>query len=147
MNAKKKWAVQEKVKKDMAQTVFFAENNTVDFKGNPNKYAMVTSKGIDPFKFSTCPFCLSWLQIRKTLISTKKGYDRGQGECPVCKKGFKLATLVMMQKCTAQQYAKWVFDYKGFWKKVDFEHWKKHLGMMKWAEPFWVEYKAVAGRR
>jgi hypothetical protein len=142
---RQRWRRQEHVKKDLQQTVFQSEASDVLIKGNPHKFATVTEKGIDPFKSTTCPFCLSYSKLRLFLISTSKGFDRGRGKCPVCGQGMKLQTLVKMEKWTPQEYAKFVFDYRsqGFWQKIKFETWSKHLKMMNWTQPFWDEYKRL----
>jgi transcription elongation factor Elf1 len=116
---KKHWHNEEEVQKDLQQSIFFkTENQEITLKGNPHKFATVTEKGIDPFKNTTCPFCLSYSKLRLFLISTKKGFDRGRGVCPVCGQGMKLQTLVKMEKWTAKEYAQFVFDYRSsmFWQ-------------------------------
>ena len=145
---KRHWHNQEKSEKDLQQQIFFkTDSQEVSLKGNPHKFATVTEKGIDPFKSTTCPFCLSYSKLRLFLISTKKGFDRGRGLCPVCGQGMKLQTLVKMEKWSAKEYAQFVFDYRtsGFWQKIVFATWSKHLKMMNWSQPFWDEYKRLKG--
>ena len=145
----RKFTRQERAKQDMQQTVFFqdAKEKTIDFKGNPNQWVKFTEKGIDPFKNTTCPFCLGYNRLRLFLVSTKKGYDRGSGKCPLCGKGAKLQTLVKMETWGPEEYAAFVFDYRssGFWQKIKFDTWKKRLGMMGWNEQFWNEYRRLRG--
>jgi transcription elongation factor Elf1 len=139
---------QERAKKDLQQNVFsLTEAQEVAVKGNPHKFAVISEKGIDPFRKTTCPFCLSYNRLNRFLISTKKGFDRGRGECPICGQGMKLATLVNMEKWTVTEYAAFVFAYRqsGFWQKIDFATWSKHLKMMGWNQPFWDEYKRLKG--
>ena len=140
---------QEHAKKDMQQTVFFQDTakQTIDFKGNPNKYATLTTKGIDPFRNTTCPFCLGYSRLRLFLQSTKKGFNRGIGKCPLCGQGAKLQTLVKMETWGPEEYAQFVFDYRssGFWQKIDFASWKKRLALMGWTERFWNKYKELRG--
>lgn len=138
----------EKAKKDLRQTVFFqTEGKEVSIKSNPHKFAIITEKGIDPFKNTTCPFCLGISRLRLFLISTKKGFDRGKGKCPLCGQGMRLQTLVKMETWKPEEYAAFVFGYRtsGFWQKIDFATWKKRLGLMGWTQPFWDEYKRLRG--
>lgn len=138
----------KKAKNDMQQTVFYQEpQGETCFKGNPNKYAQITTRGIDPFQNTTCPFCLSYHRLRAFLISTKKGFDRGTGKCPSCGLKMHLKTLVSMEKWTPEEYARFVFDYRssGFWQKINFATWKNRLRLMKWTERFWNEYKLLRG--
>ena len=143
----RKWRVQSKASEDKAQMLFSPAGEDVSLKANPSKFVTITESGIDPFKKTTCPFCLSFSQLRTFLISTKKGFDRGKGKCPVCGLGMQLKTLVKMETWTAKEYAAWVFEYRssGFWQKLQpfFQTWKKHLGMMNWSKDFWDEYKRL----
>lgn len=146
---RRKWAIQEKASSDMEQTVFYQDktSNTLDFQGNPNMYAKIVQKGIDPYKNTTCPFCLALNRLRLFLISTKKGYDKRLGQCPSCGQKMNLATLIKMETCTPEEYAALVFDYRrsGFWQKTDFTTWKNRMKIMKWTQPFWNEYKRLRG--
>jgi hypothetical protein len=144
----RRYVRQEHAKKDKEQTVFFKDaTGETNFKGNPRTWATFTERGIDPFKDVTCPFCLGLNKLRLFLISTKKGYDRGRGKCPLCDQGIKLQTLINMSSWTPEQYAAFVFDYRrsGFWQKIQFSTWKKRLGMMGWTRQFWDEYKKLKG--
>jgi hypothetical protein len=144
----RKFVRQEHAKQDLQQTVFFQEESKeIDFKGNPNKYAKLTEKGVDPFRNTTCPFCLGYNRLRLFLVSTKKGYDRGKGKCPLCGQGAKLQTLVKMETWGPEEYAQFVFDYRssGFWQKIKFHEWKKRLTLMCWTEQFWNEYRRLRG--
>lgn len=136
----------EKAKLDKQQTVFALQEDAV-IKDNPSKYAVVTQTGIDPFKNTTCPFCLSLNRVRTFLISTKKGFDRGLGKCPSCGQKMKLQTLVKMETWKPEEYAAFVFDYRksGFWQKIKFAEWKNRLKLMGWTKPFWDEYKRLRG--
>ena len=142
----RKWRIQSSCGEDKAQMLFSqSSGQEVVLKANPSKFVTITEKGIDPFKKTTCPFCLSFSQLRTFLISTKKGFDRGKGSCPICGLGMQLQTLVKMEKWTAKEYAEFVFNYRtsGFWQKIQpfFQTWKKHLSMMGWTKEFWDEYK------
>ena len=151
---RKKWRTQEKAHNDEAQTVFFTDKEgQTDFKGNPARYTKIEQKGIDPYKMTTCPFCLSYLRLQKFLISDAKGkgINKGRGKCPECGEGLQLKTLVMMATATPEQYAKFCYDYRrsGFWQKkigeARFPTWKRRLALMKWTQPFWNEYKKLRG--
>jgi hypothetical protein len=143
----RKWKRQEKAHNDIAQTTFYKApaSQALDFKANTSRYAKIEQKGIDITKKTSCPFCLSDLEIRRFLISTKnkKGINRDKGHCPECSQGMKLKTLVFMVTATPEQYAKFAFDYRssGFWqKKIDFPVWRRRLAVMDWSGRFWSEY-------
>lgn len=138
--------IQVQLKEDRHQTLF-STNPAEIIQENKYKYAKITEKGIDPFRNTTCPFCLSYVRLRLFLISNKKGYDRGLGKCPECGQKMKLKTLVMMETCEPEEYAKFVFEYRrsGFWQKIKFASWKDRLKIMKWTKRFWDEYKRLRG--
>ncbi len=148
----RKYRRQEHARKDLQQCVFFQDhgNGETDFKVNPSKYAVITEKGIDPFKTVTCPFCLGINKLQLFLISTKKGVNRSQGKCPLCGNGARLQTLIKMTTWTPEQYAGFVYPYAkmGFWQKIQklgFDTWKRRLKLMGWAQAFWNEYKRLRG--
>lgn len=138
----RKYVRQERASKDLQQTVF-AQGA---LKENPHKWATYTEKGLDPFRDVTCLFCLGLNPVRLFLISTKKGYHRSQGKCPLCGQGMMLKSLSKVMT-SPEQYAVFAYNYAkmGFWKKVSFEIWKKRLGMMGWTDRFWTEYKRLRG--
>ena len=145
----RKYNRQQHAKKDIQQYVFTHDNGKTDFKANPHKFATFTEKGIDPFKNVTCPFCLGLNKLRLSLISTKKGFDRGNGNCPLCGHRMKFQTLLKVMT-SPEQYAVFAFTYPAwsFWERVKhagFDTWKKRLGMMGWTERFWNEYKRLRG--
>lgn len=146
MSEARKYRRREIAKKDLQQTVFGGKQELV-IETNPHKFAVLTERSIDPYLKVTCPFCLGINPLRLFLISTKKGYNRGLGKCQMCGQGVKFRTLLWMHKASVQDYAKWVFEYRtsGFWQKIKFELWSKRLGMMKWTQPFWLEYKRLKG--
>lgn len=83
---------QSKAAEDRQQSVLFlAANQELVIKDNPNKFAMVQEKGIDPFVKTRCPFCLCFQLLSKFLITKYdeqgrgKGFDRGRGKCPECR--------------------------------------------------------------
>jgi len=139
----------EKARKDMQQTIFYTDpaKQAVDFMGNPHRYAQLTAKGVDPYRMTTCPFCLGYSRLRAFLQSTKKGFNRKTGRCPLCGKGANLTTLVAMETWTPEEYAKFVFDYRssGFWQKINFNQWKDRLKIMGWTRQFWDTYKELRG--
>ncbi len=161
------WRRQEKAGRDLQQTVFCpTASQDLELKGNPNRFATITEKGIDPFLNVRCPFCLSHMQLTKFLISLKskkgknKGYDRGKGKCPECGLGMQLKTLQKMRDWMlaktpedgVKKYAAWVFEYRssGFWqekidKYVGFEKFCSMLTSMKWADAFFKEYNRLKG--
>ncbi len=143
----------------------------VVIKSNPSKFVVIQEKGIDPFKKTRCPFCLSYLQLSKFLISKgKKGFDRGHGKCPECEEGMRLQTLVKMEQWIkegipqapsgedvdpykplvlrgVEAYAAWVYEYRknGFFQKIKFPAWAAMLKSMGWADAFWKKYRQLKG--
>jgi hypothetical protein len=154
---KKAYRIREKLSRDLRQTQFFnTEAGETDLRENPNKYAVLELKNLNPYEYVTCPFCLARSLFRQYLISTKKGYDRGKGKCPVCDNGVQFKTLVFMKQCELksnpngpENYAKWVWEYRrsGFWQKVQplIEIRKKRLYSMGWTSRFWEKYKELRG--
>jgi hypothetical protein len=138
----RKFLRQERAKQDLQQQIFAAGA----IKENPHRWATFTEKGLDPYKYVTCPFCLGFNPLRLFLISNKKGYNRHHGRCPLCKQQMKLQTLFKAMT-SPEQYAVFAYPYAkmGFWQKVPFDTWKKRLGMMGWTERFWNEYKRLRG--
>lgn len=142
----KRYVRTERAGRDLNQKVFTVQGGSQE---NPSRLAKITERGIDPYKSVTCPFCLSYQQLRALLISTKKGYDRGNGKCPLCGYKMKLQTLLKVMT-SPEQYAVFAFEYPAwrFWERVKeagFEAWKKRLFMMGWSERFWTEYKNRRG--
>ncbi len=148
-----------KVAKDLQQQVFcVTASQEVALKVNPNKFATITEKGIDPFLYVRCPFCLSYLPMTKFLISLmgkKKGFDRGKGKCPECGQGMQLKTLQQMRTWMlaktpeegVQKYAVWVYEYRrsGFFQKIKFAQFNSMLKSMGWSRDFWNHYKVLKG--
>ena len=143
----KKYLRQERVRKDKLQTVFFRTAYETTFTNNSSNSIRTAEMGLEPFKDVTCPFCLGLNKMRFFLISTKKGFNRSLGKCPLCQNGMRLQTLMKMTVWTPEQYAAFVYDYRrsGFWQKIQFPIWKKRLGMMGWTEKFWTDYKRLRG--
>ena len=152
---------QSRAAEDLQQSVFaVSASREVELKGNPNKFATVQEKGIDPFLKTRCPFCLCFHPITKFLITkfdkkgNNKGYNRGSGKCPDCGQGMQLKTLTMMRKWTIEDpvagvklYANWVYGYRqsGFFQKIKFADFNSMLKSMKWSREFWDEYKRLKG--
>lgn len=135
---------QEAAKMDKSQTVFSPEG----LKPNPiTRVIKVMDTVLPLMKKVTCPFCLGLSPFRQYLVSTKKGISKSVGKCPLCDQGMFLKTLVGMDSWTATQYAGWVQPYSrnGFWKKVNFEVWKRRLQLMGWTQEFWDRYKELKG--
>jgi len=133
----------EKAKDDKAQMVLCFSG----IKPNPNVVVIAHNTLLPLDKEVTCPFCLGLSEFRKFLVSTKQGISRSMGNCPLCKQEMYLKTLFGMSQSDAKKYAKWVFNYKGFWKKIKFKQWKDRLWLMGWTNDFWNEYKALKGQR
>jgi transcription elongation factor Elf1 len=138
VNFKREFAAHE----DKQQTQFTKSGAVVL---NPNVNAKIEQKKIDFTKKVTCPFCLTWTQLSKFLISTKKGYNQGLGKCSECGHNMRLGTLFNLGRWTPEEYAKFVVEYPAgaFWKRVPFETWKRRLFLMGWSERFWLEYRKL----
>ncbi|NLF88072.1 hypothetical protein GX563_04530 [Candidatus Bathyarchaeota archaeon] len=153
---------QSKAAEDRQQSVLFlAANQELVIKDNPNRYAMVQEKGIDPFVKTRCPFCLCFQPLSKFLITKYdkqgrgKGFDRGRGKCPACGEGMQLKTLTMMRKWTLEdpvngvkQFAAFIYSYRssGVWqKKIKFVQFNSMLKSMGWHSEFYAEYKRLKG--
>ena len=143
---KGKWNRETKIKEAQEQMIF---TSTGALKHNESKLVKPTQPQIDFNKKVTCPFCLAWAGLGKFLISTKKGYNQGQGHCPECNQNMKLKTLFGLGKWPPEQYAQFVVEYPpgGFFdrihKGVGFETWNQRLKIMKWSVPFWQEYRRL----
>jgi hypothetical protein len=64
----------------------------------------------------------------------------------------KLKTLLFIQSCSNEEYAKWVFDYRlcGFFHKIksgnnSFEKWNKKMKELGISYEFWEKYKQLKG--
>lgn len=135
---------QEKARFDRAQSVL----TELGAAPNPRRYTVTASSLVDPNKKVTCPFCLGLEQFRGFLVSTKKGFSRSLGKCPLCGEGMRLKTLMDMLKWGPREYAEFVAPYasEGFWKKCKWETWKKRLFLMKWTREFWDRYHELRGQ-
>lgn len=155
-------AGQSRAAEDLQQSVFaVSASREIEVKGNPNKFATVQEKGIDPFLKTRCPFCLCCHSITKFLITKYdksgkgKGFDRGRGKCPECDNGMQLKTLTLMRKWTLEnpadgikQFAAFIYSYRssGVWqKKIKFVQFNSMLKSMGWHKEFYAEYKRLKG--
>ena len=120
--------------------VRFYENGWMH-KPEPPK--IETTSAINPTEEVMCPFCLYQAKLREFFISTNKGISTDRAQCPDCKNGMKIRTLIV--EMDAEQYAGWVYNYRsfGFWKKCPFDKWKLRLKNIGWALQFWGKYKAL----
>ena len=115
---------------------------------NVATYVVIITQ-LQPEKIMICPFCLGQHKTMKFYISKKNGIDKRLGKCPECQNQMLLKTLISMLKWNAQEFAKWVYDYRlsGFWQKVNFNVWKKRLFDLNMSYEFWEEYKNLKGEQ
>jgi hypothetical protein len=116
-------------------------------KPNPNIVVIAHETLLPLEKQVSCPFCLGLSEFRKFLVSNKQGISSSLGKCPLCGNGLYLKTLFMMAKTDAKGYAKWVFNYKGFFKKINFSQWKGRLKLIRWTQEFWDVYHVLKGEQ
>lgn len=133
----------EKAKHDKSQMVLCPSG----IKVNPNVVVVAHEILLPLNKDVSCPFCLGLSEFRKFLVSNKQGISRSMGRCPLCGNGLQLKSLYRMSKTDAKGYANWVFNYKGFWHKINFNQWKGRLQLMGWTSDFWDQYKALKGEQ
>jgi hypothetical protein len=95
---------------------------------------------INEQNYYLCPFCLE--KSNKYIIENK-----GLVKCPNCLVNMKVKTILFVQDCSNQEYAKWVYEYRlsGFFKKINFEKWSKKLKELGIVYEFWEEYKRLKG--
>lgn len=100
---------------------------------------------INKSKFYICPFCLE--KTNNYIIKNK-----GLIECPNCLIGMRIKTLLFIQDCTNQEYARWVYEYRlsGFFGKLksgnnSFEKWNNKMHELGISYEFWDEYKKLKG--
>jgi hypothetical protein len=103
-------------------------------------YVLINEKN-----YYICPFCLE-----KT--NQYKIKNKGLISCPNCLIDMKLKTLLFIQDCSNEEYAKWVFEYRlsGFFTKLksgknSFENWNKKMKDLGIAYEFWEKYKQLKG--
>jgi hypothetical protein len=134
----------EAVKKDKNQLMFTTLGS---LKLNPNIVVISHDTLLPLTKQVSCPFCLGLSEFRLFLVSNKQGISRSMGKCPLCGQGMFLKSLSMMDKTNAAGYAKWAFNYKGFFHKINFNQWKGRLQLMGWTSDFWEAYHALKGEQ
>jgi hypothetical protein len=133
----------DRISGNKCQTVFSGDG-VIE---NPHHYAVKQESVLPLDKKVTCPFCLGLIPFNRYLVSTKKGISHSDGKCPLCNSGMLLKTLMKMTKITVKEYAEWVFEYSGFWKKVSFDTWKNQLHLMGWTQEFWNRYTQLKEER
>jgi len=92
-----------------------------------------------------CPFCLHIGKIGEFLISTRKGFHKGLGECPECHNKMQLRSLTA--DWSPEQFAEWVYKYatQGYWQRVNFKKFNERLRKIGWSWKFWSKYKQLKG--
>jgi len=107
----------------------------------PYKAETIFTQDLNQIVF--CPFCLYYCKLQAFLVSTKKGYSYSNANCPECKQGMRMSTLVA--DMNPEQFAEFVHPYagSGFWKKVNFAQWNERLRKMGWSYRFWQRYKEL----
>jgi hypothetical protein len=130
----------EKLRYDKQQMVFL--NGRIS--ENKNAYA-IKALIINFNEKVLCPFCLNFELFS---LFSKKG---NLYTCPKCENKVMLKTLYNVRKMTAQDFAKWVFEYRlsGFFDKINFQEWNKKLFdvCFGFGFDFWEEYKKLKGER
>jgi transcription elongation factor Elf1 len=134
----KKERRQNKAKSDPSQICF---GSSGELKLQPQVKAQVTEIPLE--KSYLCPFCLVEAKLTNFLISNKDGISHSKAECKLCGQGMMMRNL--MRPWTAEQYASWVFGYRGFFKKdgFNFAAWRQRLIDLGWSLEFWSKYKAL----
>jgi len=136
MSSKRKYLREQLAEGDISQARFTAAG---DFQRKGQIKIAASEIPLDKEVF--CPFCLKTNRLQRFLISGKKGISQSRAECPECHSGMLLRTV--LKDWAPQSFAEWVFNYKGFFRKVDFEVWKKALSEKGWAQSFWDRYKQL----
>ena len=134
----RKYVREERTRTDQAQACF-----NLDGSVKQHVPVEVASSAVNVEQIVMCPFCLAREKLQRFLVSTKKGISSSNGECPECKSGMRLRTL--LRKWTPESFAEWVFEYSlnGYWQKVKFDAWKERLKQIGWTRSFWDHYNAV----
>lgn len=135
---KNKWKIQMELKEDKYQFKL-CENG---IKPNTSPLARITTINYGQNVF--CPFCLHKDSISKFMVNKRLGI------CPECKNGMLIETLIRMLKWSAEDYAKFVFEYPyaHFWSKCEakFHIWKQRLYHLNMSNDFWLVYKKLKER-
>lgn len=135
-----KWKKRRKTAEDPAQGHF-----TEDMKIRCRESAKRKKTKL-PNDLVICPFCLRPNELKKFL-----GKHKAVVECPNCKQGMLLRTVLTICDMTVEEFASWVYMYgRDFWFKirdnrVGFTEWNKRLEGFGIAEEFWTEYKKRRG--
>lgn len=95
---------------------------------------------------ASCPFCLHPGAVKDFLVHGPDGELKPKkAHCPECDINMLMESLLTEQ--SAEAYAKWVFDYYGFWSKCNFKVWSQRLYAKGWASRFWPLYKKMSAAK
>uniref|UniRef100_A0A6H1ZWB5 Uncharacterized protein n=1 Tax=viral metagenome TaxID=1070528 RepID=A0A6H1ZWB5_9ZZZZ len=141
VDMKSKWKRDMKAWKDKKQTILAPSSPT----GIKMKRAPRTEVTVVHTRTYSCPFCLYQAKIEKFLISTKKGFNKGLGQCPECSNQMKFNSLTA--EMTPEQFAEWCYAYSadGYWQKVPFSKFSMRLSKLGISKRFWDRYKQLKG--
>ena len=119
------------------------EDQTIFVAGQVTERPRPRSEVVPKNERAMCPFCFYVDRPDRFIISTRKGFHKGLGQCPHCQMRAQWKTL--NRKWTAEEYAEWVYAYKadGFWQRINFNEFKKGLQLQGWTAPFWLKYNAL----
>jgi hypothetical protein len=96
---------------------------------------------LEPRQKVQCPFCLYQDYRYKFMHRLHSGKLARSAICPDCQKRMVIDSLE--QEMTIEQYAKWVKNYPGYWKSINFEKWSQRLKEAGMSYTFWAEYKKL----
>jgi len=141
VNMKSKWKRDMKAMDDKHQTVFAPDTPT----GVAKRQKTIVNIQIAHTGIYSCPFCLYQAKIEHFLISTKKGFHKGLGQCPDCQNKMRFRTLTA--EWTPEDFAEWCYGYSadGYWQKVPFSKFSDRLYKIGWSKRFWDKYKQLKG--
>ncbi len=133
-----KWKIQMEMNEDKYQFKLCKKGI------EPNKSTFAKETTIDFMQNVFCPFCLHKDSLRNFIVNKRLG------ECSECKNRMLIRTLLRMLKWSAEDYAKFVYEYPyaSFWNKCTnkFQIWKRRLFLMNMSEEFWLVYKTLKER-
>ena len=138
---KSKWKRDMKAMDDKHQSMLSPDSPTgIVMRGHQKTKVEIIRTGT-----YSCPFCLYQGKINKFLISTKKGFHKGLGQCPECKNKMRFRTLTA--DWTPEDFAEWCYGYSadGYWQKVPFSKFSDRLYKIGWSKRFWERYKQLKG--
>ena len=79
------------------------------------------------------------------MVFLKNGKLSKMAHCSECKKDMHMSSVTEIK--TAESYGKWVAEYPGFFKMIDFDKWSKRLRNYGMASPFWDAYHVIKPKR